>query len=268
MIFTHNISAVLFSFGPIELRWYGLLFAMGIMLSYSIAFYIFKKEKFKLADLESLIIWLFVGVVIGARLGHVFFYDAALYLKNPVEILKIWKGGLASHGAAIGIFIAYFSWCKMHKVKFSKYINFLVIPMPIAAAFVRLGNFFNSEILGYPTNSSYGVVFKKVLENGVVESFPRHPVQLYSMLMNLLVFVILFYLYKNHKKSTQNLNMMFIYVLLYFSGRFIVEFWKDLQGPIPESFGITTGQFLSVIPISLALFYFAWNRYKTKVQVK
>ncbi len=258
MIFTHTISPILAEIGPVELRWYGLLFATGIALNYLMLSWIFKREKYSRKLLDSLIIWLFFGLVLGARFGHILFYELGYYLENPLQILYVWRGGLASHGAAIGLLISYLGWCWKYKIKFSKYVNAIVIPMPLTAGFVRLGNFLNSEIVGYPTEGDYGVIFSRLGED-----FARHPVQLYSMLMNWLVFVIMLFIYKKMFKKMPPLSMMFLYILLYFIGRFTVEFWKDLHGPLPENFPISMGQLLSVIPVILAMAYFAfWFREK------
>lgn len=253
MIFTHNISPVLLELGPIELRWYGLLYAVGLGLFYWVTTWIFKREGFSVKHLDSLVIWLFVGLLVGARLGHVFFYEAEYYLANPLQILAVWNGGLASHGGAIGIFLGYFGWCKFNKVRFNEYVNAIVVGMPLAAGFVRIGNFMNSEILGYPTGSDYGVIFA-----WLGEDFARHPVQLYSAAMNFVLFGVLLAIYLKWFKKLPKMSLMFVYVFLYFSGRFFVEFWKDLQGPVPEAWGITTGQLLSVGPVVIALIYFAW----------
>ena len=197
MIFHHDISSILVSLGPVEIRWYGLCYALGLSLAYGTAYLIFKKQKYPIAHLDSLSIYIFVGMLLGARLGHVFFYEAAYYLGHPVEILKVWKGGLASHGGAIGVLLAYYTWCKVHKVKFSKYTDAIVIGIPILAGLIRIGNFFNSEIVGTKTDGSFGVVFEKL-----GESFPRHPVQIYSALISWSTFVILLVLYKKYYKKT------------------------------------------------------------------
>lgn len=240
MIFHHDLSPILFSLGPVSVRWYGLMYAIGLMAAYLIAMRNFKRSKYSLDHLDSLVIYLFFGMLIGARLGHVFFYEASYYLAHPIEIFMVWKGGLASHGGALGVFLAYLLWKKVHKVKFSEYVDAVVIGIPLLAGLIRMGNFFNSEIVGYPTNSNYGVVFERLGED-----FARHPVQLYSALMNWIVFVILFVSYEKYYKKAPKPFFMFLYVLLYFSGRFIVEFWKDLHGPI-DWLPISMGQLLSI----------------------
>lgn len=250
MIFTNDLSPILADFGPIEIRWYGLMYAVGLVLAYIFTFWVFKREKYATGDLDSLAVYLFIGMVVGARLGHIFFYSASYFLSHPLEILMIWKGGLASHGGAIGVFLAYLIWTRVHKVKFIKYPDVLVLGFPILAGFIRLGNFFNSEIYGVPTDGSFGVIFKRLGED-----FPRHPVQLYETLASWLIFVVLLVIYKKWYKKTPPLFFMFLYMLLYFSWRFFVEFWKDLHGPLTQ-LPITMGQLLSIVPIVASLVYF------------
>jgi prolipoprotein diacylglyceryl transferase len=252
MIFINNLSPILFEIGPVEIRWYGLLFATGLVLAYVLTSNIFRKEGYSILHLDSLTIYLVVGLIIGARLGEVFFYEPGYFLKHPVDILKIWQGGLSSHGATIGLFIAYLMWQKIHKVNFSKYVDALVIGFPIVAAMVRIGNFFNSEIVGLPTNGNFGVVFKKLGED-----FPRHPVQFYEAFLSLAIFGAMFSIYKKYYKQTPPLFFVFFYIGLYFGGRFFIEFFKDLHGPL-TSLPITMGQLLSLPPALLTVAYFAF----------
>ncbi|MEM9675411.1 MAG: prolipoprotein diacylglyceryl transferase [Bacteroidota bacterium] len=168
-------------------RWYGLLFAAGFLISQQILFYIFRKEGHKESDVETLTVFMVIATILGARLGHVFFYEPAKYLANPIDILKIWEGGLASHGAAIGILFALFLYSnydiKYNLLKLEGHIkrqkrprqswlwvvDRIVIVVALTGALIRFGNFMNSEIIGKPTNSDYGVVFghslKETLEN-------------------------------------------------------------------------------------------------------
>src|SRR3989338_5672928 len=161
MVFVNDISPILLELGPVELRWYGLMYAAGLILTYFYIFSVFKREKFPAKDLDSVAVYLFFGMLIGARLGHVFFYNAGYFLSNPIEILKVWNGGLSSHGGAIGVFAAYLIFIWVHKVNFSKYAGKLVLGFPILAGFIRVGNFFNSELVGNPTDGSWGVIFRK-----------------------------------------------------------------------------------------------------------
>ncbi len=251
-MFTHNISPEFFTLGPVSVRWYGLCFVAGLILAYLVLRSLFKKRKWKIELLESVAVYLFFGMVIGARLGHILFYNPKYFFGHPLEILKIWEGGLASHGAAIGVLVAYLIWIKVRKVKFSKFADTLVVAFPLVAGFVRLGNFFNSEIVGTRTNLGIGVVFERLGED-----FARHPVQLYSALMNWLVFVVLFLVYKKYYKKTPPLFFLFFYMGLYFAGRFAVEFWKDLH-EMPDWSPLSMGQVLSVVPILIAAIYFVF----------
>lgn len=251
-MFYHNISPILIEIGPLTIRWYGLIFALGLFSAYLFLRFIFKYEKFNLNHLDSIVVYLFLGMFMGARLGHVFFYEPSYYLSNLIEIFKVWKGGLASHGAALGVFVAYLIWIKVYKVKFSKYVDYLVLSFPIVSMCVRLANFFNSEIIGKPTNGNWGVVFQRLGED-----FPRHPTQLYEAGLSLAIFIILFSVYKKYKQKLPLYFIFFLYIFLYFSTRFIVEFWKE-RHIIPDSFPISMGQILSILPILISMGYFLY----------
>ncbi|MFA7685899.1 MAG: prolipoprotein diacylglyceryl transferase [Candidatus Gracilibacteria bacterium] len=264
MIFVNDLNPELINYGFLQVRWYGMFFLIGILLNYLMMRWAFKRNKYPLEDLDSIVVYLFIGLIVGARLGHIIFYEPQYYLQNPEQILKIWNGGLASHGAAIGLFIAYLTWTIIHKTNFKKYVDILVLGMPITAMFVRIGNFFNSEIVGIK-NEGFGVIFKRLGED-----FPRHPAQLYEAFLNFGIFFILFFLYKKYYKKTPQLFYLFLYILLYFVGRFVIEFWKDLHG-LPVEFPLSTGQVLSIFPIVLALGYFGmvvFEKYYSKNKKK
>jgi phosphatidylglycerol---prolipoprotein diacylglyceryl transferase len=147
----------------ITLRWYGLLFALGFLISQQLLYYIFKKEGKPEKDVDTLTIYMVVATVIGARLGHVLFYEPERYLSNPLDIIKIWEGGLASHGAAIGILFALWLYARKNKPgqNYMQILDRIVILVALTGALIRFGNFFNSEIIGKPTHSDYGVVFAR-----------------------------------------------------------------------------------------------------------
>lgn len=254
MVFVNDIDPVLLNYGVLNVRWYGLMFLIGIVLNYLILRWAFKKDGYRVEDLDSIAVYLFVGLVVGARLGHIIFYEFSYYFTHPLEVFKIWNGGLASHGAAIGVFLAYLIWVIAHKIRFSKYADILVLGMPVTAMFVRIGNFFNSEIVGISTGENFGVIFKRLGED-----FPRHPAQLYEAVLSFFVFLVMIFIYKRWGmgKKTPPLFFVFLYILLYFVGRFVIEFWKDLHG-LPESFPLSTGQVLSILPVVLAVVWFGW----------
>lgn len=147
----------------ITLRWYGLLFALGFLISQQLLYYIFKKEGKPEKDVDTLTIYMVIATIIGARLGHVLFYEPERYLSNPIDILKIWEGGLASHGAAIGILFALWLYArkKLPGQNYMQTLDRIVILVALTGALIRLGNFYNSEIIGKPTKSDYGVVFTR-----------------------------------------------------------------------------------------------------------
>lgn len=149
-----SIDPILFEIGPIEIRYYGLFFAVSLLLAYGLMHYMCKQKKLSHELLDELFLYLIFGIVIGARLGHIVFYELDFYLSNPLQILKVWEGGLSSHGGAIGTFIAYliFLWKNKKEVRFWDYLDPIAIAATMPIAFVRMGNFFNSEIVGRPTD--------------------------------------------------------------------------------------------------------------------
>ena len=156
----------IFSIGGLTVRWYGLLFALGFIISQQIMFYIYRKENKPEKDVETLTIYMVIATIIGARLGHVLFYEPDVYLSDPIKILKIWEGGLASHGAAIGILLAIYFYAKKTGggQTFLWVVDRIVIVVALTGCLIRLGNFMNSEIVGIPTESNFGVVFGWDLE--------------------------------------------------------------------------------------------------------
>jgi prolipoprotein diacylglyceryltransferase len=178
-----NGSPEIFSFpnpvmdGQFALRWYGLLFASGFLISQQLLYFIYKRENKPEKDVDTLTIYMVIATVIGARLGHVLFYEPDRYLPNPLDILKVWEGGLASHGAAVGILFALWLYGRKKKEgqSYLQVVDRIVILVALTGALIRIGNFFNSEIIGKPTHTNYGVVFTRyvteILENdGTVES--------------------------------------------------------------------------------------------------
>jgi len=258
-MFIHNLNPDLLKIGFLQIRWYGLLFVLGLLFYIFFTRWIFEKSGRSVKKMENLFIYLFFGFLIGARLGHIFFFQWGYYSTNPEDIIKIWQGGLNSHGAAIGLLIAYFIFYYLEKrknkeFKFYKYSDLLVIGIPIVAMMVRIGNFINAEVLGRVTNLSFGIIYKSLGEN-----FARHPVQIYETMTALIIFFILLGVFLN--KKTKPYFMTFLFFLLYFGSRFILEFFKEyqiLEKSNTWSLGLTMGQVLSVIPILAALIYFIY----------
>ncbi len=251
-MFIHNIDPVLLELGPLEIRYYGVLFALGALLYYFLTEWIFKREKFKQKDFDLLTVFLFFGLIIGARLGHVIFYNLDYFWAHPAEIVQVWHGGLSSHGAAIGLLVAYSSFCLWRKTSFSKYADALVIAMPLVAGFVRMGNFFNSEIVGRETDLPWGVVFERLGED-----FARHPSQVYEALLAWAIFGLMFGLYLKGKKR-RPMFFLFLFSGAYFTTRFLVEFVKEY--PEWGFLGLTTGQYLSLGALLLTAICYLLHR--------
>lgn len=257
-----NVSPEIAKLGPFTLRWYGLLFALAFVFGYLILTKIYKLEKKSAADLEQLSIYVILGTVIGARLGHCLFYDPVYYLSHPIEILKVWEGGLASHGAAIGILISIYLITKKQKDKTMLWIlDRLVIVVALGGALIRLGNLFNSEIIGKPADLPWSFIFARV------DDVPRHPAQLYESIFYLITFGILYFTYlKTQKKFKQGYLFGFAIVLI-FGFRFFVEFLKENQSAFEKGMILDMGQILS-IPFVIAGFYFMFRKTKEIVHKK
>lgn len=236
---------------PIQIRWYGVLFATGFMLGYQIVKRMFKKEGVSEALLDKFLIWTLVATIIGARLGHVFFYEWSYYSQHLSEIPKFWQGGLASHGGVIAVVIA--------TLLFSKYISKrpslwlfdkLVVGAILTSAFIRLGNLFNHEIVGQPTDVPWAFVFSE-LKDGQ----PRHPTQLYEALSYLLIFGILLTLYWKTNARAYRGRLLGTFLVLMFSARFLLEFTKVNQTDLVEGWPVNMGQILSIPAILVGVFF-------------
>lgn len=202
---------------------------------------IYKRENKPVVDLDSLLMYMVAGTVIGARLGHVLFYDPAYYMSHPLEIIMIWKGGLASHGGTLGILIAIYFYCRKHADQpYLWLLDRLAIPAALGACFIRIGNFFNSEILGLPTNVPWAIVFERI------DDLPRHPVQLYESITYAVIFIILLTIYKQLFDRLKDGILLGTMFTLTFGARFFLEFIKTHQAAYEDGFALTVGQWLSV----------------------
>lgn len=245
-----TVSPEILKLGPFSLRWYGLLFALAFVFGYIILSKVYKKEKKSLEDLEKLSIYVILGTVIGARLGHCLFYDPAYYLTNPIEILKVWQGGLASHGAAIGILTALYLFSKKKKDQNIIWIlDRLVIVVALGGAFIRLGNLFNSEIIGKASDLPWAFVFVRV------DEIPRHPTQIYESLFYFLSFIILYSIYQKKSVTLKPGFLFGLFLILIFGFRFFIEFLKENQSSFESALPINMGQILSIPFVLLGLYF-------------
>jgi len=258
-----TVDPEIFRIGSFAVRWYGLLFAMGFVVSYFIMDKIFKREKIKHELLDTLTTYMVIGVVVGARLGHCLFYEPEYYLKHPLEILMIWKGGLASHGASIGILIALWLFSRKAKTSYLWIIDRIVIVVSIAAVFVRTGNLMNSEIYGVATDLPWGFIFTRW-----GETVPKHPTQIYEALTYLLLFILLYSIYM---KKWPKLNDGFIFglfLMILFGSRFLIEFIKEPQVEFENSMFLNMGQLLSIPFILTGVVIFIYSFKSKKKEIK
>ncbi len=256
--FVWDISPEILQIGSISIRWYGLLFALGFIIGYEISQWMFKIEKRNIKDIDKLTVIIILSTVIGARLGHCFFYEPQYYLANPIEILYVWKGGLASHGAAIAILLGIWYFVSRNRqYKFMWIMDRLVITVAFAGSLIRLGNFFNSEILGIPSNVPWAIIFANV------DEIPRHAVQLYESIAYLLIFIYLLLIYFRHKENLPSGRTFGAFLTLVFLARFFLEFYKEQQTSLEASLPLHMGQLLS-IPFLLTGLYFWIRSYRLK----
>jgi len=236
-----DVSPEIFSIGPLSVRYYGLLFALAFLAGYYILQNFFKKEGMPTNETDKVVTCIFIGTILGARLGHVFFYEPVYYLQNPSEIIQVWHGGLASHGGAIGIIIALFIYAKKSKKKFLWIIDRVGIPVALAACFIRIGNLMNSEIYGVETNLLWGFIFVK---SG--EEVPKHPTQIYEAFFYLLIFIFLKFAYEKHKGKLSDGLIAGWFLTLLFGVRFFIEFFKEVQVNFETEMILNMGQLLSI----------------------
>lgn len=241
-----NVGPEIFSIGFLHIRWYGLLFAASFYFGYILFTRFFKLEEVKIEVLDRLTIYMAIGTLVGARLGHVFFYEPQDYLKHPLEILAVWHGGLASHGAAIGILLAIYFFCRKEKRTYFWVLDRVVITVALSGFFIRMGNLMNSEIYGLKTSLPWGFIFERV-----GETEPKHPTQIYEALSYLLIFVLLYKLYYKFKGKPREGMLFSLFLILTFTMRFLIEFIKNPQVEFEKSMSLDMGQWLS-IPFVLA----------------
>jgi len=257
-----NVDPELFSLGPIHVRWYGLLWAIGIWITLLITQRIFKKEKLPEEWLDKLFMYTVIGTIVGARLGHCIFYGWEHYSANPIEILYIWQGGLASHGGAIGIAVAIFLYNKnVSKKGYIWVMDRLLIGVTLCAASIRLGNLMNSEIYGNVTTLPWGFYFPR---DSQWDGAAHHPTQIYEMLAYISVFALTSWLYWK-KDAIKKPGLIFgTFLVSMFGARFMLEFIKLNQEAFEAGMLLNMGQILS-IPF---IVWGVWLIYNSRKAVK
>ena len=236
-----NVDPQIFRLGRFSLRWYGLFFALGFFLGYKIMAQFYRREGRNLADLSDLLLYLILGTIIGARLGHVVFYQPGYYLAHPWEIFMIWQGGLASHGGFAGVMVSLYLYVRRHRdLTFIELADRLTIPCLLAASLIRIGNFFNSEILGTPSNVPWAIVFARV------DNIPRHPAMLYEAAAYSLVFCVVYVAYWKTTIIQFPGRVFGAGLTTCFLARFMIEFVKEDQVQFEKRMLLNMGQLLSI----------------------
>lgn len=254
-----DVDPIIFQLGPLPLRWYSL----GWLLAFGVGFYIVRgmylREEKPEQDLDTLLLYMMLGAMIGARLGHVLFYRPDYYFSNPVEIIAVWKGlrGLASHGGALGIMVALYFYCRSRPDQpWLWVLDRVVVPTALGGMFIRLGNLMNSEILGVPTDVPWAFSFSRV------DGVPRHPAQLYEAVAYGVIFVFLMGMYRKRGPSLPHGTLLGTFLALVFSARFVIEFVKERHVPFEAGLPLSMGQILSIplVLLGLALIWRAGTR--------
>lgn len=262
-MFFHNINPVLLELGPLQIRYYGLFYAIGFIIAYFLIYYLAKRKGLVVTkdDVADFLVYAIIGVVSGARIVYVIFYNPLFYFQNPFEIAALWHGGLSFHGGLIGAAAAGYLFCKRKKIEFYEWADIVVIPVALALALGRLGNFMNAELYGRITNVAWCIDYSK---NGFIQNLPsgcRHPSQIYESAKNLIIFSVL-WLIKDRKPPKG--FMFWSFVALYGLFRTIVEFFRQPDEQIGFIFNyFTMGQLLS-FPLFLIGIYMLYRLNKKK----
>lgn len=266
-----NIDPEIYNLFGISLRYYGILFVGGLLLSIYILKWIYKKEGIPLDRLEMLSIYGMIGIIAGARLGHCLFYEPSYYLSHPLEIILPiqptagggykFSGfqGLASHGGALGFLIALYFYSRKTKHSMIDAIDLVAVVGAVVGIFIRLGNFMNSEIIGMPTTKPWGVIFERV------DNLPRHPAQLYEAICYFIIFAIMMILYKKMRDKLKSGFFFGLVLVLIFTARFIIEFFKEVQVGFEDGMTFNMGQLLSVPYIVVGIAFVVFGLWKTKM---
>ena len=252
LFITWDVSPIICKLGSIEIRWYGILFACAFIVSYLLLKKLFQKDNVPISYLDKLTLYVFIAVLVGARLGHCLFYDFSYYSNHLIEMfLPIketasgWKfvgyQGLASHGGAIGILIALWIYQKRTKLPYMWILDRLVIAICFAGLAIRTGNLFNSEIYGVPTSLPFGFIFVRDYQ-----TVPCHPTQLYEGLSYLIIGLCLYAILRKENKNIHQGLIFGLFLILVFGMRFLIEFIKNDQEPWEQNLILDMGQILSI----------------------
>lgn len=262
MVIHWNADPTAINLGFLHPRWYGIAWGLAFYLSYVVMRRIFVREQRPLADLDNLSIMIILGTIVGARLGHVIFYDfvndPSLIISDPLLVFRIWNGGLASHGGALGIMTALVLFYRKHAPRYTMAWLFdrLAIVAALSGGIIRIGNLFNSEIYGHPTSLPWGVVFERTDPT----LLPRHPTQVYEAILCFFLLGLTWWMYRRGVATRSPGRLFGVFLVLLFSGRFAIEFIKEIQVDVEASFPLNMGQLLSLPFIALGIWYLVRSR--------
>ena len=272
---TWNPDETAFSIGGFSFRWYSLCWLMGLILAYFIVRKLYKEAKIKDELFDPLFIYCFLGILVGARLGHCLFYEPDYFLSSFEHIIEMflpihkmadgsWKftgyEGLASHGGTLGLMLALIIYCKRAKISLWRVLDFIAIATPITACFIRLGNLMNSEIIGKATDVPWAFIFQKI------DDIPRHPGQLYEAIAYFIFFFIGWWFYR-HKPEKVGTGFFFgLCLTLIFTFRFFIEFTKENQVDFENSLPLDMGQLLSIPFIIIGVACMAGGKWMKKIE--
>ena len=286
---TWNVNPVIFHLGGLQIRWYGLLWALGFFIGYYVMQRIYRKEKMTEDSVFDLLMYMLVSTVIGARLGHCLFYQPDVYLAHPLEILKVWEGGLASHGGAIGILIGLWLYVRHYnkskkkkeekqRITYIWILDRIVVAVCLVGALIRLGNVFNHEIYGTPTSLPWGFVFLRGAEQfcGTFDNYtpclawdapcppsewlPCHPTGLYEAFFCLVAMGILLWMYYKRDLGNRQPGLMFgTFLVIIFGSRIAIEFLKNVQVDFERNMVFDMGQWLSVPFVIVGIVMIVWS---------
>lgn len=267
---TWDVSPVIFKLGFFTLRWYSLAFMIGFLVGYEIVARMFRHEGAPERWLGLLLMWTVAGTIVGARLGHVFFYEWDLFSQNPIKILYVWEGGLASHGGAIGVILGVILF-SIVTTKRSPLWTFdrLVVPIALVGGLIRLGNLMNSEIFGHATTLPWGFRFVNSPEwQSLYAGQACHPTQIYEAICYFALFALLMWMYWR-KNAEERPGLIFgVFLIGIFTPRFFIEFIKNPQEAFEQSMALNMGQWLSIpfIIAGLSLIIYAMRRPRLKLK--
>jgi phosphatidylglycerol:prolipoprotein diacylglycerol transferase len=285
MIYLHQINPIALSLGPVGIHWYGLMYLLGFAAAWWLGRNRIHAGRLPGIDEHAygdLMFYGMLGVVIGGRLGYILFYDLPEYIAHPLQVLKIWEGGMSFHGGLLGVCAAVWWWSRRHRLHFMDTIEFVAPLVPPGLGFGRLGNFINGELWGKLTHADWGVVFPSSLpmpyaamdvatlraqyEAGALDAFARHPSQLYQFALEGLVLFIALWTFSAKPRPRYAVGGMF--ALLYGMFRFLVEFVRVPDEQLNYiAFGwLTMGQLLSLPLILLGLFWLWRSRHAPTLQ--